>query len=47
MLFLLGLFLGYVLGCIVACLCNVAKVETPNISTVTGDHEAIEGAAYY
>ncbi|SPF41598.1 hypothetical protein SBDP1_350006 [Syntrophobacter sp. SbD1] len=31
MLLLLGLFLGYVLGYIVACLCNVAREETPNI----------------
>ncbi len=43
MLFLLGLFLGCVLGIFFAGLCTVAMKETPNFSTANSTPEAIEG----
>jgi len=45
MLFLLGLFLGFVLGFIVAALCFIAKEKTPNVSAESSGHEVVEGAA--
>jgi len=45
MLFLLGLLLGCVFGVIVACLCNVARKETPNLFTASSSPEIIEGTA--
>jgi hypothetical protein len=44
MLFLLGLFLGCVLGVILAGLCNVISEKTANLSTASGP-KVIEGAA--
>jgi hypothetical protein len=44
MLFLLGLFLGFVIGIIVAGLCNAAREKAPDIRSARSP-EVMKGAA--
>jgi len=44
MLFLLGLFLGCVLGFFIAGLCHIAGVKDPDLSAASNNPEVIEGA---